>query len=124
MPDHIKPDNMLFWSGLISPAGDFFSCEFFEHNKRAFAIINENREKFKEILNDYPRPLNESNALDILINDGWCATRWLPTIHHYITYPGNGRLSTAQMETIWKANEKFGVNLNFSQEAERTWRYL
>lgn len=119
---NVNPDRINTWTGLISPAGDFFSCSYGGHETKAFYLIAAHPEyaglslsNGSEITEDLLRSngITKDNALDILINKrGWCATRYLPSYGHYVTEPDVPiHMTDAQQSIIETAAEKFCVEL-------------
>lgn len=109
----ILPDNYEKWEGLISPNGDFYSCDFGGHNAKAYHIMTAFPEKFPNF--DYENNhLQMSEALDDLLSQGWCATRYLPTIGNYIELPRTelGKCTKAQKDAIFDAKIKHDVNVD------------
>lgn len=112
----ILPDDYEEWEGLIAPNGDFYSCSFGGHNAKAHHLIFCYPEKFPNIDFDNLKggEITSSNALDTLLANGWCATRWLPTNGAYIDIPTNGRFTKAQSDAIWDAKIKHEVSVDLS----------
>jgi hypothetical protein len=109
----ILPDNYEKWEGLISPNGDFYSCDFGGHNVKAYYIMAAFPEKFPNF--DYENNhLAVSEALDDLLSQGWCATRYLPTIGNYIELPRTelGKCTKAQKDAIFDAKIKHDINVD------------
>lgn len=115
---NIVPDNIIRWEGLIAPNGDFFSCEFGGHLAKAHYLILKYPTRF-----GLPPDLNfetklklcgdMSLSLDYLIQHGWCATRYMAHIGHYITAPIH--MTHAQINTLYDAIIKHNVNMDISQ---------
>lgn len=109
----ILPDNYEKWEGLIAPNGDFYSCDFGGHNAKAYHIMTVFPEKFPNF--DYKNNhLQMSEALDDLLSQGWCATRYLPTIGNYIELPRTelGECTKAQKNAIFDAKIKHDVSVD------------
>lgn len=113
----IIPDSYEEWEGLIAPNGDFYSCDFGGHNCKAYYIMRAYPEKFPNL--DYNEfgmlkhgPIQAHNALDYLLEQGWCATRYLPTIGCYINAPKNGHFTKAQENAIFDAKIKHDVSVD------------
>ena len=116
-----KPDRMWFllpdeyeeWEGLIEPNGNFYSCDFGGHNAKACHLLEAYPEKFHDV--DYAS-IDTTNALDDILKQGWCATRYLPTLGCYIQMPRtqSGRCTKAQENAIFDAKIKHDVNVNLS----------
>lgn len=111
----VIPDDMKSWTGLIAPNGDFYSCDYSNHNILAQKLLTKQTELFPNItasdleyVNEYP-----DRALDVLLAQGWCATRQLPNRGEYVDVPTDGiRVKKMQKETIRKAMEKFNIQLD------------
>ena len=111
----ILPDNYEKWEGLISPNGDFYSCDFGGHNAKAYHIMTAFPEKFPNF--DYENDhLAMSEALDDLLSQGWCATRYLPTMGNYIELPRTelGKCTKSQKDAIFDAKIKHDINVDLS----------
>ena len=111
----ILPDNYEKWEGLISPNGDFYSCDFGGHNAKAYHIMTAFPEKFPNF--DYENnQLAVSEALDDLLSQGWCATRYLPTIGNYIELPRTelNKCTKAQKDAIFDAKVKHNVEVDLN----------
>ncbi|MBQ6518064.1 MAG: hypothetical protein IJI14_05045 [Anaerolineaceae bacterium] len=119
-PDYnMFPDKMSCWTGLISPAGDFFSCSYGGHELKAYYLFAAHPgwfglEDAEDITDEYLREhdITLDTALDLLINKyGWCATRYIPAIGHYVTEPAlPKRVSAAQGKKIDEVAEKYKIN--------------
>lgn len=113
---HLKPDDIDNWDGLISPYGDFYSCNIGEHGKRAYNLIRmrpdflPDRDVEAELR---AKTITEETALEDLLRQGWCATRFLPTVGHFYSVPADAgsdrRLKKAQVDRIWDAALKHNV---------------
>lgn len=102
----IVPDNIDRWEGLIDPRGNFYSCEFGGHAVKAYHLIIT-----QHLCDDIDR-IDIEQALDYIINKGWCATRYLPTTGSYIEYPSissGKRVTKAQIDKIFDAIYKHDV---------------
>ena len=111
----VLPDEYDEWEGLISPNGDFYSCDFGGHNAKAYFLMSVYPEKFPNI--DYENGfshVDRTNALDELLEHGWCATRYLPTCGAYIQMPANGRVTKAQKDAIFDAKVKHDISVDLS----------
>lgn len=111
----LLPDDYETWEGLIAPNGDFYSCDFGGHNAKAYHLICAFPEKFPSI--DYNTfAADMTNALDDLLEQGWCATRYLPSIGAYIELPRNlrGECTKAQKDAIFDAKIKHDVEVDLS----------
>lgn len=105
----LEPDNMQNWEGLIAPNGDFYSVNFGGHNQKAYFLLHKNPESFgftKDSLEQ--SSIDMSNALDTLIEHGWCATRSVMMDSYLLCH----RPTKEQINAIFDAIQKFGVNLN------------
>lgn len=105
----LEPDNMQNWEGLIAPNGDFYSVNFGGHNQKAYFLLHKNPKAFgftKDSLEQ--SSIDMSNALDTLIEHGWCATRSV-MMNSYLLC---NRPTKAQINAIFDAIQKFEVNLN------------
>lgn len=111
----LLPDDYDMWEGLISPNGDFYSCDFGGHNPKAYHLICAFPEKFPNI--DYDNlAMDLSNALDDLLEQGWCATRYLPSRGAYIELPrtSRGECTKAQKDAIFDAKVKHDIQVDLS----------
>lgn len=113
----ILPDEYERWEGLIAPNGDFYSCSFGGHNAKAYYLLASYPEKFPNL--DYETDFatcDVSNSLDTLLNQGWCALRWLPSIGAYIMTPrnNNGKITKAQENAIFDAKLAHDVSVDLS----------
>lgn len=107
----LEPDDIKNWEGLIAPNGDFYSCEFGGHNQKAYFLIVQNPERFsttKEQLQASIGPIDMTNALDTLIEFGWCATRSVV----FDSYLLCDRPTKAQINTSFDAIQKFNISLD------------
>lgn len=105
----LEPDGMKNWEGLIAPNGDFYSVNFGGHNQKAYFLLHKMPHAFgytKESLDT--SDIDMSNALDTLIDHGWCATRSVMMDSYLLCH----RPTKAQINTIFDAIQKFGVQLN------------
>ena len=110
----IRPDDYDTWEGLISPNGDFYSCDFGGHNAKAYFIMAVYPEKFPNLKDERIDSLDMSTALDEILKHGWCATRYLPTCGSYIQLPENGRVTKAQKDAIFDAKVKHDISVDLS----------
>ena len=113
----ILPDEYECWEGLVAPNGDFYSCSFGGHNAKAYYLMAAFPEKFPNL--DYENDFGTcdvSNSLDTLLNQGWCALRWLPSMGAYIMTPrnNNGKITKAQENAIFDAKIKHNVSVDLS----------
>ena len=117
---NIHPDDIDEWEGLIAPNGDFYSCSFGGHNIKAYHLMIAFPTKFG--LPDYQSDpsiklmdlnLKADQALDKITALGWCATRFLPSMGHYITLPKLPKqLTKSQKDRIFDAMLKHDVQLD------------
>lgn len=111
----ILPDDYEKWEGLISPGGEFYSCDFGGHNAKAYYIMTSFPEKFPNY--DYENNrLEVSEALDDILTQGWCATRYLPSIGNYIELPRTKlhKCTKPQKDAIFDAKVKHNVTVDLS----------
>ena len=108
----ILPDNYNEWEGLIAPNGDFYSCDFGGHNAKAYHIICAYPSKFPNLDYENLGDMNMTNALDFILEQGWCATRYLPICGCYINAPKSGRFTKAQKDAIFDAKIKHDVSVD------------
>jgi len=117
----IMPDDIINWEGLISPAGKFYSCEFGGHSIKAFYVIQAYYEQFNYLDDNNQKHVFKSrshveehidtyNALDLLIQNNWIATRHLS--YDYITAKDGARLTKAQKNCTWDAIVKHEIKLD------------
>ena len=127
---NVNPDRINSWTGLISPAGDFFSCSYGGHETKAFYLIAAHPKYAGlslqgDINEDILRGngVTKDNALDILVNKhGWCATRYMPSVGHYVTEPEiPAHITAAQQAAIESAAAKFNVDPR--KDVPTTFRY-
>lgn len=112
---YILPDNYEKWEGIIAPNGDFYSCSFGGHNVKAYHIMLAYPEKFPNI--DYSElSIDCANALDTILEQGWCATRRSPITGNYVDPPkmNEGRYTSAQKSAIFDAKIKHNVSVDLS----------
>lgn len=114
----LVPDDYEEWEGLISPNGDFYSCDFGGHNAKAYHLLMAYPEKFPGIDydNDGLKSIDIDNALDDLLKQRWCATRYLPLMGHFIELPKTLRreCTKAQINAIFDAKIKHDVPVDLS----------
>lgn len=118
----VKPDIIFNFEGLIDPKGNFYSCDFGGHNLKAYNLLLTYWDQFdfktligKEIKSRTElRMLQMDKALDVIIDAGWIATRYLPHRGHYLSYKPDisFRATKVQKDTIWEALTKFEVKLS------------
>lgn len=114
----MTPDDMENWEGLISPSGDFYSCLFGGHSIKAYYIITTHPEWFGFTPNRNDgiceHPCRADRALDLLLEHGWCATRYISS-EHYVSVPILPKqLTKAQQNCILMAMDKFRVRIDMS----------
>lgn len=98
------PDNLEKFEGLIDKEGNFYSCEFGGHNIKAYYIIVAYYQKFGfKTREDAMSELKPDRALDNLLDAGWMATRYLPSMGCYLSYKRDiyFRPTKEQKNTIW-----------------------
>jgi hypothetical protein len=111
----ILPDEYENWEGLIAPNCNFYSCDFGGHNAKAYYLMAVYPEKFPNF--DYEtgvKTLDVSNALDEILEQGWCATRYTPVTGAYIDTPPNKRITSAQKRAILDAKIKHDISVDLS----------
>ena len=109
--NNIFPDDYDEWEGLIAPNGDFYSCTFGGHNGKAYSLLCAYPEKFPKI--DYNNKcFSVYNALDTLLNQGWCATRTDDCGNPYLDIPSNGRITKAQENAIFDVKIKYDIDVD------------
>jgi len=119
---NLFPDDIIYWDGLISPKGEFFSCEFGGHNMKAFFIIKTYYNKFKYKTADkiysifsnreeVMEKIDYDRALDLLLENGWVSTHLSPmgALLQFKEY--NFWLTKDQKNCIWDAIFKHNVTL-------------
>ena len=107
----LKPDAIDKWEGLIDPQGNYYSCEFGGHNIKAWYLLV-HKDKNLEQCDLHEFKVDMNNALDYLLNQGWCATRFLPVRGEFISYPplsSGKQITKAQIDRIFDAMIKFDV---------------
>ena len=111
----IIPDDMEKFEGLISPKGDFYSCNFGGHNAKAYFIMLVFYDKFGySSRNEARLKLQMDKALDKLIESGWIATRYLPSRGCYISYKHDIYFTPTkdQKKTAWDAIVKHDCHVD------------
>lgn len=114
-----EPDNIEHWEGLIAPNGDFYSVEFGGHNQKAYFILIMHADLFQqtpEYFINHPN-IRADNALDTLLEYGWCATRSI-MFDHYVLPPSRKGLTTAQYNRIFDAGTKHDVKIDYDEVAK------
>ena len=110
---YLLPDDFLTWEGLISPTGDFYSCDFGGHNQKAYHLLACRPELFSdEIIEEFDAHINFANALDLIVKAGWCAIRWLPTHGRYVT--SGTRVTKKQVDTMYDDCYRHGINMDLT----------
>ena len=115
-------DEMINPCGLVSPAGEWYSCGFAGHNAKAEHFIVAHPEKWGYLDNETLRKLiepynwfNDSSALDFLIKDGWCAVRLFAHSGNSILTPldlgVSKNITKAQKDKIWDVIIKFDLKI-------------
>ena len=121
---YMKPDDYIKWEGLVAPNGDFFSCSFGGHNVKAYNLILGRSDLFPGI--DYSAGsirhglnIDNTNALDELLRQGWCATRYLPYRGQYIYTPEDVGVmkepTKAQKDAIFDAMQVHQIDCDLSK---------
>lgn len=111
--EQITPDDIKCWEGLVSPSGDFYSCEFGGHNAKAYNILRSNPTAFG-FADEEDTFKFWDTALDILIEKGWAALRYLPYMGRFATLPE--KVTREQKDTIWDAIIKFDVRMEIPEQ--------
>ena len=113
---HVKPEDIPRWEGLINPFGDFFPCEIGQHGERAYHMIEMMPELLpgREVESELrSKKITEETALQDLLAQGWCATRFLPSMGYYVSVPADvgsdRKLKKAQVDRIWEAALKHNI---------------
>lgn len=119
----VRPDNIKNFEGLIDLEGNFYSCSFGGHNIKAYHILVTYWDKFdfKKLIGKDIKSRREANhvlkmdtALDVIIDAGWIATRYLPYRGSYLSYKDDilFKATKAQKDTIWEDLTKHEVKLS------------
>lgn len=108
---HLQPDDMEKWEGLIAPNGDFYSCEFGGHNSKAYYLLTQHPEWAPISEKSQQKDIRIDNALDVLIANGWCATRSV-MYDHYVLPSFPKKPTKAQLDCILHAIDKHEVHIN------------
>ena len=114
-----EPDDIENWEGLIAPNGDFYSVIFGGHNQKAYFILIMHADLFQqtpEYFINHPT-IRADNALDTLLEYGWCATRSI-MFDHYVLPPSRKGLTTAQYNRIFDASTKHDVKIDYDEMAK------
>lgn len=108
-----EPDNCELQLGLIAPNGDYYSCSFSGHTRKAWIIILNHTEKFgiehtsndeESIYDAIYKFTNEDQALDFIIEKGWCAIRSNRMDgDFYVLKSETKRLTQKQIDTLFDA---------------------
>ena len=125
----IYPDDLINFEGLIAPDGKFYSCEFGGHNIKSYHVMQAYYSKFKyrdkdgklqpfvrrSQIDEHTRSLN---ALDLLLENGWIATRYNNITGANIAAKMDSNYSTttvkltkAQKNTAWDVIIKHDIKL-------------
>lgn len=110
----MTPDNLERWEGLIAPNGDFYSCEFGSHNAKAYYILVCHADWFNKSQKDIKNndSIRIDNALDKLLEYGWCATRSV-LADNYVLPPFPKNPTRTQCQCILDAINKYHIiNIN------------
>lgn len=104
----IEPDDINLFSGLVSPEGHWYSCDFGGHTALAYKIyitnhLGVNKIKYDLKASDEQHRLISDRALDVLIDNEWIAIRYLYGTGHYFTYKTDLEPTENQINKIWKA---------------------
>lgn len=114
----MKPDDITNWEGLIAPNGDFYSVTFGSHNAKAYYLLHRHPEKCHISLDELEeKHITLDNALDLLIEHGWCATRSV-MYDQYVLPSFPKRPTKRQIETIIKAIQKHQATININELLE------
>lgn len=111
----VIPDDMEKFEGLIRPDGAFFSCEFGGHNAKAFYYIAAYYKEFGfTSRNEVYEKVPMDQALDNLIDAGWIATRYLPSMGNYISAKQDicFKPTKEQKDTAWNAIVKHNCRVS------------
>lgn len=119
----VRPDNIKNFEGLIDLEENFYSCSFGGHNIKAYHILVTYWDKFdfKKLIGKDIKSRREANhvlkmdtALDVIIDAGWIATRYLPYRGSYLSYKDDilFKATKAQKDTIWEDLTKHEVKLS------------
>lgn len=124
----MSPDDINLWTGLIDPDGNFYSCSFGAHNLKAYYLVYTHPEKFgadfryvshktdkdyilyEDKIKSAFSGIDVSNALDFIRDKGWCATRYQGITGEYIDAPKYHKPTQRQIDTLFDAVIKHGVN--------------
>ena len=102
----LEPDNIKSFTGLCSPDGEFYSCEFGEHEWLAEMLCYKYPELRQELTKQHTII---GNCLDILIENNWIALRFLYGMGKFLSYKDSIKPSRKQTDKIWDAIVKFDV---------------
>lgn len=110
---NMHPDNIENWEGLIAPNGNFYSVDFGSHNIKAYYLLITHAEQFRKTP-DYFRnstTIRADNALDTLLEYGWCATRSV-MYDQYVLPSNTNKPTKQQLNRIFDAIDKHNVYIN------------
>jgi hypothetical protein len=111
----IFPDDYKEWEGLIAPNGNFYSCDFGGHNAKAYYLMKVWPEKFSKLnIDNIDKEVDIHNALDTLLDNGWCATRTDDNRNNYLNLPTGGKITKAQEKAIFDTMEKHNAKIDLS----------
>lgn len=111
-----EPDNIERWEGLIAPNGDFYSVEFGGHNQKAYHILVMHADWFNQTPDYFllHPTIRVDNALDTLLEYGWCATRSV-MFDQYVLPPLPQKPTKQQCNRIFDAITKHDVHINIEE---------
>lgn len=90
-------------TGIVDLDGEFFPCNFREHEFLA-----------KNTCNEYHLDLNEHKSyLDILVKKGFVILRSMPFIGYYASFYSFHDITNKQFETINNIEKKFDIKFDF-----------
>lgn len=90
-------------TGIVDLDGEFFPCNFGEHEFLA-----------KNICNEYHLNLNEHKSyLDLLVKKGFVILRLMPLIGYYASFYSFHDITDKQFETINNIEKKFNIKFDF-----------
>lgn len=108
----MEPDDIDCWEGLIAPNGDFYSCDFGGHNAKAYYLLVRHPEWINSTKEDIMNSVSirMDNSLDILLEQGWCATRSV-MYEHYLMPPLPQKPTKHQLNRIFDAIIKHDIHI-------------
>lgn len=108
----LQPDDYITFEGLIAPNGDFYSCNFGHHTIKAYHLIRTIPQKCQIPESVYKTEhITIDNAMDTLIENGWCATRTV-LYDSYLLPPLPKKPTKHQIESIIAAAQKHNKYIN------------